>query len=194
MKVIYIRDSKSRGYLKIGLSDGDKKYEYTVSEEEYKENGSLLSGDEIYDTEALRKCDMRYHARLYALRILAYADNNEQALIRKLLSRSISSDIAKEVAAEMVGRGYIDECRQLERLIEREVNINLYGRERIIPKLISKGYHRDEIESVLDSLVSAGSVDFDASKKKLIAKKLGENANYEDVRKLLYKYGYHNDN
>ena len=136
MKVIYIRDSKSRGYLKIGLSAGDKKYEYTVSEEEYKENGSPLSGDEIYDSVTLKKCDMSYHARLYALRILAYGDNNEETLVRKLISRSISSDIAREVALEMVGRGYIDERRQLERLIEREVNINLSGREKIIPKLI----------------------------------------------------------
>lgn len=191
MKVIYIRDSKSRGYLKIGISDGDKKYEYTLSEAEYRECGSLLSGDEIFDAEALKRCDMRYRARLYALRILAFGDNNEQALLRKLISRSISPDIAKEVVTEMVGRGYIDERRQLERLIAREVNVNLSGKEKLVLKLTSKGYHKEEIESVLEELVLSGEVDFEASKKKLILKKLGENADYEDIRKLLYKYGYH---
>ena len=190
MKVIYIRDSKSRGYLKIGISDGDKKYEYTLSEAEYRECGSLLSGDEIFDTDTLKRCDMRYRAKLYALRILAFGDNNVQTLIRKLISRSISSDIAKEVATEMVGRGYIDEHRQLERLIEREVNTNLSGKEKLILKLASKGYHREEIESVLEEFVLSGAVDFEASKKKLISKKLGEGASAEDVRRLLCKYGY----
>ena len=191
MKVIYIRDSKSRGYLRIGLSDGDKKYEYTISEREYREQGSPLSGDEIYETEYLERCDMRYHARLYALRILAYGDNNERTLIRKLLSRSVSSDIAKEVAAEMVGRGYIDEQRQLKRLVEREACVNLLGRERIFAKLISKGYKSEDVSSVIEELISSGQIDFEALKRKLIDKKLTENASSEEIRKLLYKHGYH---
>ena len=31
MKVIYIRDSKSKGYLRIGVGEGEEKKEYTVS-------------------------------------------------------------------------------------------------------------------------------------------------------------------
>ena len=127
MKVIYIRDSRSRGYLRIGLSDGEKKLEYTVSEKQYSELGSPLTGDEYSDVEALCECDMRYRAKLYALRILSFGDNSELALKRKLIARSVSPKIAAQTAAEMVGLGYVDEHRQLERLIENEVNQRLVG-------------------------------------------------------------------
>ncbi len=190
MKVIYIRDSKSRGYLRIGISDGGNKYEYTLSEKEYRECGSPLSGDEIFELEALKECDMRYRARLSALRILSCTDNSEEALVRKLLSRSFPLDIAKEAAREMVGLGYINEEGQLKRLIELEVKNNLSGREKVILKLLSKGYRREKTEAVLFELVSEGTVDFEAAKQRLIEKKLGENPSPEDVAKLLYKHGY----
>ena len=191
MKVIYIRDSSSRGYLRIGLSDGEKKLEYTVSEKQYRELGSPLTGDEYSDLEALCECDMRYRAKLYALRILSFGDNSELALKRKLIARSISPKIAAQTAAEMVGLGYVDEHRQLERLIESETNQRLIGREKLFPKLISKGFSRDKIESVLDELISHGIVDFEKNKRILIEKKLGPSASEEEVRVLLYKFGYH---
>ncbi len=190
MKVIYIRDSSNRGYLRIGLSDGEKKLEYTVSEKEYRELGSPLTGDVFFDTEKLSECDMRYRAKLYALRILSFGDNSEQALKRKLIARSISPKIAMEIAAEMVRLGYVDEHRQLHRLIEVEANLRLSGRDKLFPKLISKGFSRDKIESVLDNLISHGIVDFEKNKRILIEKKLGADASDEEVRKLLYKFGY----
>ena len=91
----------------------------------------------------------------------------------------------------MVGRGYIDEHRQLKRLVEREACVNLLGRERIFAKLISKGYKSEDVSAVIDELISSGEIDFEASKKKLINKKLPENASGEEIRKLLYKYGHH---
>lgn len=191
MKVIYIRDSRSRGYLRIGLSDGEKKLEYTVSEKQYSELGSPLTGDEYSDIEALCECDMRYRAKLYALRILSFGDNSELALKRKLIARSVPPKIAAQTAAEMVGLGYVDEHRQLERLIENEVNQRLVGRGKLFPKLISKGFSRDKIESVLDELISHGIVDFEKNKRILIEKKLGASASEEEVRALLYKFGYH---
>lgn len=190
MKVIYIRDSRSRGYLRIGVSDGEQKIEYTVSEKEYRELGSPLTGDENLDIEALAECDIRYKAKLYALRILSFGDNSELALKRKLVARSIPSKIAAEVSAEMVGLGYVDEYRQLERLVENEVNVKLIGKEKLFPKLISKGFSREKIESVLEDLISHGIVDFDKNKRLLIEKKLGSDASEEEVRKLLYKFGY----
>ena len=190
MKVIYIRDSKSRSYLRVGISDGEKKLEYTVSESEYRELGSLLSGDEISDTSLLEKCDMRYRAKLCALRILSYGDNNEKTLKRKLIAKSISADIADEVCREMVGLGYINESRQLEKLIENEVNVKLSGRRKLFAKLISKGYKKEEIESVLEDLISHGIVDFDKSSKRLTDKKFPDGASEDDIRALLYRYGY----
>lgn len=190
MKVIYIRDSRSKGYLRIGFSDAEKKLEYTVSESEYRELGSLLVGDEISDTSMLELSDMRYRGRLCALRILSYGDNNVPTLKRKLISKSISPAVAEEICEEMLGRGYINETRQLEKLIENEANVRLSGKRKIFQKLLAKGYKKLDIEVVLDDLISHGIVDFEKSKRKLIEKKLPTDATEEQIRSLLYKNGY----
>ena len=190
MKVIYIRDSRSRGYLRIGLSDGEEKLEYTVSEPEYRELGSPLIGDELSDSEKIALCDMRYRAKLYALRILSYGDNNEKNLKRKLAIKGISSEIAADVCREMVGLGYVNEVRQLEKLIFAEANSRLSGRKRIFSKLLAKGYSKADIARVLELLISRGEVDFEASKKKLIEKKFPDGATDEEIFALLYKHGF----
>ena len=190
MKVIYIRDSRSRGYLRLGLSDGEEKIEYTVSESEYRELGSPLIGDEFFDIERIEICDMRYRARLSALRILSYGDNNEKTLKRKLVSKGISFEIASEICCEMVGLGYVNENRQLEKLILAEANVKLSGRKRIFQKLFAKGYKKEDITRALELLISSGEVDFGASRENLIEKKFPDGATQEEVRALLYKYGY----
>lgn len=176
--------------MRIGISDEGKKLEYTVSESEYRELGSLLSGDEVSDVSFLEDCDMRYRAKVHALRILSCGDNSVKTLKRKLMAKSISSDAADEVCREMVGLGYINESRQLEKLIENEVNVKLSGRRKLIPKLVSKGYKKEKVECVLEKLISHGIVDFDKSSRKLIDKKFPEGASEDDIRALLYKYGY----
>ena len=190
MKVVYIRDSSSRGYLRIGLSDGEEKYEYTLSKAQYEELGSPVRGEAISDIEALKEHDMKYKATLYALRILSYGDNNLRTLRKKLVSRSVPSAVADEVCEEMTSLGYIDESRQLERLIENEASVKLSGRKKLYARLISKGYQKKDIDRVLDDLISHGTVDFEKSKKKLIEKKLHTGASEEDIKSLLYKYGY----
>ena len=190
MKVIYIRDSKSKGYIRVGLGDGEEKLDFTVSESEYISLGSFLCGDDVEDIEALRACDMRYRAKLYALRILSYGNNSASTLKRKLILKSISPGVAAEVCKEMIGLGYINEDAQLRSLIENEANFKLSGRRKIIPKLIAKGYKKENIELVLEDLISHGIVDFNENKRKLIEKKLTRGAGAAEKRKLLYSYGY----
>ena len=190
MKVIYIRDSKSKGYIRVGLGDGEEKLDFTVSESEYISLGSFLCGDDVEDIEALRACDMRYRAKLYALRILSYGNNSASTLKRKLILKSISPGVAAEVCKEMIGLGYINEDAQLRSLIENEANSKLSGRRKIIPKLIAKGYKKENIELVLEDLISHGIVDFNENKRKLIEKKLTRGAGAAEKRKLLYCYGY----
>ena len=175
----------------MGFSDGEGKVEYTVSESDYRALGSLLVGDEAEDMESFRYSDMRYRAKLSALRILAYGDSNRVTLKRKLISKSIPADIASEVCDEMVGLGYVNEVRQLEKLIENEVNIKLSGRRKILAKLMAKGYKKGEIESVTDDLILHGIVNFEKSKQKLIKKKFPDGASEEEIRALLYKNGYY---
>lgn len=190
MKVIYIRGSKSKGYIRVGLGDGEEKLDFTVSESEYISLGSFLCGDDVEDIEALRACDMRYRAKLYALRILSYGNNSASTLKRKLILKSIFPGVAAEVCKEMIGLGYINEDAQLRSLIENEANSKLSGRRKIIPKLIAKGYKKENIELVLEDLISHGIVDFNENKRKLIEKKLTRGADAAEKRKLLYSYGY----
>ena len=193
MKVIYVRDSASRGYLRIGLSEDLEKYEYTVSLAQYEALGSPLSDEEFFEIEAIKEYDMKYRATLHALKILSYGDNNMRTLRDKLLSRSVSSAIADEVCEEMMRLGYVDEVRQLERLIENEVSVKLSGRRKLYAKLIRKGYSKKDIDTVLTDLISRGIVDFKSSKERLIEKKLQEGATEEEKKALLYKYGYPTD-
>ena len=190
MRVVYIRAPKERGHVRIGLSDGERKIEYTVSESDYRALGAPLVGDEICDLSPLSEADMRYRARLTALRILGYGDNNERTLIRKLIMKSVSVSVAKEIAEEMRSLGYINERRQLNRLIEHEVNLRLSGPRKVYSKLLQKGYRRGDIEEVLNDLISHGVVDFEDSKARLVKKRLPCDADEEEILRLLYNHGY----
>ena len=67
MKLIYVRAARSRGYLTLGFADGEgNKYSYTVSEADYAEIGSPLSGALIESgaLEFVRTSDERYRASL----------------------------------------------------------------------------------------------------------------------------------
>ena len=193
MKLIYVRAARSRGYLTLGLSDGtENKYAYTLAESDYAEIGSPLSGATLDSgaLEVIRECDERYRATLTALRILAYGDNSQRNLYNKLTSRGISKEIASATVSDMLSQGYMDEARQIRRLIISEANQALTGPRKIMAKLRAKGYSGSAISSVMDELVSSGEIDFSRSAEKLIAKKLTRGATDEEKKKLLYKNGY----
>ena len=192
MKVVFIRAARSKGYIRVGISDGEEKCDLTVSEADYRDAGSPLSGDTLDpDTISLLKnSDMRYRAGLHALRILSFADNNEKNLYRKLISRGIRADIAEEVSHDMVSRGYIDEKRQLSIIITEEVNRKLTGPHKLRAKLIAKGYSAADINSEISRLLRSGEIDFERSSALLIEKKLPSDHTEEEVKKILYKNGY----
>ena len=192
MKVIFVRAARSKGYIRIGISDGEEKYDLTVLESDYREAGSPVCKDGV-DADTLTllvDSDMHYRAQLYALRILSYADNNKKTLFRKLIARGIRSDIAETVVCDVVSRGYIDEKRQISIIITEEVNKKLTGPHKLRPKLISKGYAAADISSEIARLLRSGEIDFERSKCLLIEKKLPDGASEEEIKKLLYKNGY----
>lgn len=191
MIVIYIKDTE-RGYMRVGVADGEKKSSFVISEREYRESGEVRPRDEISDEmlEFFTKCDMRYKAKKRALNILSYGDNSERMLKRKLYTAGISRDIIDEVAEEMRSLGYINSERQISRLVINEVTLHSFGPGKIIPKLVSKGYDRSEVQRVISELVSRGEVDFSEARARLLRAKLSEDADDEERKKLLYKYGY----
>lgn len=192
MKAVYVRASKNRGYTVLGVDSGEGARAYTVPDSLYVQIGSPLGGTELDDGDfsAVALADETFRATKKALSLLAYADNNLYNLKMKLRRAGFSKEATDQAVAEMQRDGYVNEQRQLERLILSEVRAKLTGPRLIIPKLLAKGYKRDDIESALDTLLSDGQIDFEQVKSELIKKKLGDSASHEDVKKLLYKHGF----
>ena len=191
MTVIYIRDAGTKGYIRVGVEEAGKKHDFTVTESEYREAGSPLSRDILTRDEfsVLQYADLRYRAMIKALRVLAFGDNSELMLSRKLMSAGFNKEVIDEVVSECVRLDYINSERQLKKLIAGEVNIKNQGMGKIIPKLISKGYRRSQIESVADMLLAGGEIDFDEAKARIISK-LPPSATDEEIKKALYKNGH----
>ena len=189
MKIVFIRAARTKGYLTIRLTDGEENIDFTVSERDYADAGSPCVADSLTRDalSALKLADMRYRARLKASRVLAYGDNSERMLVVKLVRAGISKEIAEETAREMVMRGYVNNVRQLERLIVNEV-ARLSGPRKFIPKLIAKGYSRSDIDIALDELIARGEIDLGSAREALI-KKYGA-PSCEERCAILYKHGF----
>ena len=140
--------------------------------------------------EKILRYDEYYRAKRKALSLLAFSDKNEKELTRKLVSFGFSLEVSKGCAEEMVRCGYIDESRQLQRIILLEANVKLFGYSKIRARLVAKGYSPEDIRRVTGELVSSGEIDFNCNAKRLVEKKLSEGASVDEKKKLLYKNGY----
>ena len=181
-----------QGYVCITVSGDGENRRYTVRSSVYAELGMPHKGDVIDDDAlyALTLADEYYRAKRAALSILSFGDNNEKTLHTKLRTRGISNEVATDVVHEMVSLGYVDELRQLERLITEAANRKLLGPGKIVPRLMSKGYRLSDIKSTLSALCQSGEIDLHENKERMLDKHLGDSRDVEQVKKLLYKYGY----
>lgn len=191
MSVTFIRAARSRGYICIGLADGEQRLTLTVRESDYVLCGSPRQGDTVdgRTLDLFTFSDECYRATLAALRMLSFSDSSERTLTMKLVHKGISRGVAESAVREMVRLGYINEREQLLRLVAREA-ASLRGPVRIAAKLGSKGYKRGDIEWAIDSLVRDGQVDFDENARLLVEKKLTRGATDDEIKALLYKNGY----
>ena len=187
-----IRESKDKGLLLLGLTEEGESANYTVSVTLYEEIGCPSVGDVLDEdsVSAIKYADTRLRAKKKALSILAYADNNQRTLYSKLIRAGFCRQVASDTVDEMVALGYVNEKRQLERLILNEANVKLRGAGRIIPALVTKGYSSSAVREVLSGLVADGEIDFTKNAHSLIEKKLGDFSDEEEIRKLLYKNGF----
>ena len=78
----------------------------------------------------------------------------------------------------------------LERLILNEATIKLRGPGRIMAVLGAKGFSTSQIREVMNDLVARGEIDFSRNARLLLEKKLGDEVNDDEVKKILYKNGY----
>ena len=148
-----------------------------------------MLSDEEYNF--LYLADMRYRAKLKALRVLTYADNSDLRLYQKLVAHGISREVATDTVKEMHKLGYINTDRQIAVFVKNEVKFRSTGPRKITDKLIAKGYRIGDIERVLSELVEREEIDFERAKEELISTKLTPDATEEEIKKFLYKNGYY---
>ena len=190
-KIIYIKESKTKGYLVIGVKDGEEKTPLTVNAATYSDVGAPSLGEELSaDTlDTLTRENQKFLALKKALYLLSFSDNSERNLRYKLMRAGYSRDVVDFAVSEVLRLGYINEARQLERLILTEANSKLFGPMKIISRLVGKGYSPSDVRAAIEALRDSGEVDFDTNRMRLL-EKLPDGYTDEDMYKLLYKYGY----
>ena len=190
--LLFIREAKEKNILLLGVSEEGDSARYKVSRILYQEIGAPLRGEALSEEmlELIKKEDLSVRARIKALSLLSYSDKSERMLKDKLSQSGFPKEIAEEVSREMVSLGYIDENRQLERIILNEANIKLKGPVRIIQDVRAKGYSSDSVRGVLSALIKSGEIDLKANAKKLLEKKHATELTIDEKKTILYKNGY----
>ena len=191
-RIIYIKESKGGGYVILGIADGEDKKAFAVAKATYSSLGSPSRFHELSDEEisVIEAANDEYRALKKALSLLSYADNSEKNLTMKLRRSGFSKDTAEGAVREVVRLGYLKEDEQLRRLIVYEANSRLTGPLKIASKLMAKGYSSSAIRDIVDTLRSEGEVDFSENCRRLLEKKLPDDATDEEKYKLLKSYGY----
>ena len=188
----YIRAIKDSRLLLLGVSEEGESARYTVNQATYEEIGTPSVGDEL-DGEmmwTIEHTDRLIRAEKKALSILAYADNNKKSLAMKLYRAGFDRETVDTVCEKMVNLGYINESRQLERLVLSEANVKLRGPLKILPALVSKGYKSSDVKEAINALTESGEIDFSRNARLLLEKKLGDEITEDEAKKILYKNGF----
>ena len=189
-EIVYIEEGSAKGRITIGVdNDGDTKA-YSVTLATYSTIGApgRYSNISDRDLDAIIAEDERYRAMKRAVSLLAASDKSVYNVSSRLRQLGFSSESVESAVQECLARGYIDEDRQLRRMVEREANEALRGRYYIKKKLMSRGYRSADIDRVIRALEDDGELNFKSNFERLIEK---NGAHDEDSRrKLAYKYGY----
>ena len=202
--LVAIRETESGKHLILTVSSGDAEHaaqtRYTVSLPVYHKIGFPVRYEKLTDLqiEQIRREDERFRATKQAIRMLACADNNRRMLRRKLCAKGFSGEAADAAVREMVASGYLSEDKQLERIIQNEVNLRFTGPGKLLPKLCAKGYAARDVERMIRTLEEEGKIDFAKSKQKMLEHGLSRLAEKtddpdrleEEKKRLLYKNGY----
>ena len=188
-KIAYIRHGRDERTVLVGVSSEGETVCCKITAGEYSELDFLGLGCELSEEEfkILFDLDEKHRAMKKALSLLSYSDKNERTLFIRLRQAGFSRDAASEAVRTAVGLGYVDEERQLERLILAE-HSKLSGRRLILGKLCAKGYKSADIERVTERLCEEGELDFASSFERLCEKR-GAKSDEERLG-LKYKYGY----
>ena len=104
-----------------------------------------------------------------ALNIVGFKDNTEEQIRDKLTERGYRPETVGEVLSFLVGKGYVDETRMLERTVHLLAEGRGYGRRRIREELKRMKFRRE----VLEAFDGWEDIDFVSICRKLIGKRGG---------------------
>ena len=183
--------------VSVEISDGEhtQRERLIISSAQCAELG-IIQGEidrDIYDS--ILYSSKVHTAVRQGLSILSYGTCSERALVRKLISRGNTHEIAENALNELRESGYISEDSDAAREAERGA-IKLWGRMRITAALREKGYSDASIKYALSHLRSSG-VDFVENCAILISRKWGEIPSDQNERRKMIaavmRYGYSTD-
>jgi len=193
IKVKYARPSPDGKRVQLGIECEGELLKLSVSERVYSSLGAPVSASELCEEELneAKASDTEYRAMKKALSLLSFADNNKKNLYLKLLRAGFGREVASETVRECVRLGYIDERRQLLRLVADEANRRLHGPRLIQGRLYAKGYRVNDISAALEELIATGEIDLCANFDYLCEKNSAQTD--EERLALRYKFGYGSD-
>lgn len=190
-KILFIKPDEAHKRVRLGIENDDgESAVLKVRQSIYTSLGAPTRGCEITGSTltALLRDDELLRAYHKAVTSLADSDKSRYEMRKKLIMLGFSKEIVDVVLDKCEEYGYLDEVRQLQRLVEREANRKLRGRYYIKHKLIGKGYRTADIDRVTNQLVEDGEIDFKANFKLLLQKKCVSDEG--QIKALKYKYGY----
>ena len=195
-EIIAIGDGKNKNNISLTVllqtNDRKSKRKFEVTQKDYERLDFPEIGRELseYDLKILSKSSCEKDAVAIALRILAHGDNNRFNLKGKLLHKGFGEEIAELTVEKMVELGFVNEYDQAYRYAIQLANQKLYGENKIIPFLLSKGYSKEDIENAIRNAVADDEIDFESIKKRLCEKNGISPENAKEIKSILYKYGH----
>jgi SOS response regulatory protein OraA/RecX len=190
IRIIYIRETKEKGILSLGISEGEEISRYTLDMTFVTEAGLSVGEIDEDSYSRIKARDLYVRGKRKALSLLSFADNSKSALKQKLYRYGIDRETSERIIEEMTSLGYINEDAQLSRMIERLANGQLMGPKKILMRLVSKGYSAGDVKRVMRALTERGEVDFSENKRLLLEKYSVSDGDTEEENRVLYKNGY----
>ena len=193
IEIISIKPCDGGDGFKVVCMDDGVKNTYAVSADFLLENGISKGCIDDDFHEVLIFEDKSYAAKRAAIRMITSSQCSANRLYTKLRSRGFPHECAKNATDFIKEKGYIDEDWQIENYLRILVEKKYFGRRKVLPMLLAKGYEGMKISASLDRMYS--DEDFKKLRAEFLFWKFGKtkpetSAEALEMKKALYKQGY----
>ena len=108
----------------------------------------LAQGDELseLDFNAIKAEDVYSKAKDAAIKYISKGMKSRFELVRSLITKGYEKDMAENIADYLKEFSYIDDVEYSKQFIADKLNINNFGKKRIVAELISKGISKNDIK------------------------------------------------